>query len=161
MTKKEISEKKAMAYRLFMNGNTQTDVSKDVGVSAATLSRWVKEGNWEERLNDEKTSSMELANSMMLAAKKMTDIIIKEIEGGSYNIENITKCSDNVVKIMASAERVANTVTKAKVIDVLTSLDKWLYIRSKTDKNLTPQVLSTINYYHQEYVKYLNSREGE
>ena len=159
MTKKELQEKKALAYRHFMNGEAQNEIARKVGVSTTTLSRWVNSGKWDERLNDEKTSSVELANCMMLAAKKMTDIIIQEIEKGDYSIENITKCSDNVVKIMASAERVANTVTKAKVIDVLMMLDNWLILRAKTDKNLTPQLLSTINYYHQEYVKHLNIKE--
>lgn len=159
MTRKELTEKKALAYRYFMGGEPQNEIARKIGVSTTTLSKWVKAGNWDERLNDEKTSSVELANSMMLAAKKMTDIIIQEIEKGDYSIENITKCSDNVVKIMASAERVANTVTKAKVIDVLMMLDNWLILRAKTDKNLTPQLLSTINYYHQEYVKHLNIKE--
>ena len=69
-----------------MNGEAQNEIARKVGVSTTTLSRWVKSGNWDERLNDEKTSSVELANSMMLAAKKMTDIIIQEIEKGDYSI---------------------------------------------------------------------------
>lgn len=161
MTKKETTEKKAMAYRLFMNGEAQADIAKELGVSATTLSRWAAAGHWEERLQDEKTSSVELANSMMLAAKKMTDAIIEEINKGDYNIETITKCSDNVVKMMASVERVANTVTQSKVIDVLTLLDQWLIVRSKTDRNLTPQLLATINYYHQEYINHIKATKGE
>ena len=91
----------------------------------------------------------------------MTDAIIEEINKGDYNIETITKCSDNVVKMMASCERVANTVTKSKVIDVLTLLDQWLIVRSKTDRNLTPQLLATINYYHQEYINHIKATKGE
>jgi Phage terminase small subunit. len=157
--RKELAQKKARAYRLYMSGECQADIAAQVGISTTTISKWAVAEKWEERLHDEKTSSVELANSMMLAAKKMTEIIIKEIGSGSYNIETITKCSDNVVKIMASAERIANTINKATVIDVLTSLDMWLLQRSKTDPALTPELLATINRYHNEYIKYAKERE--
>lgn len=159
MTKKEIVEKKNLAYRLFMNGRSQKEIAGELGTSPNTLSKWATKGNWQERLHDEKTSSVELANAMMLAAKKMTEIIIREISNGDYSIDTITKCSDNVVKIMASAERIANTINKATVIDVLTSLDMWLLQHSKTDPDLTPELLSTINHYHNEYIKYIKGRE--
>ena len=141
-----------------MSGESQSDISEQVGISTVTLCKWAKSEMWEERLRDEKISSVELANSMMLAAKKMTEIIIREIGGGNYNIDTITKCSDNVVKIMASAERIANTINKATIIDVITSLDTWLLQRSKTDPDLTPELLAFINRYHNEYIKYIKER---
>lgn len=157
-TRKELAEKKAQAYRLFMAGTSQKDIAAQTGVTETTVSRWVNTEGWSDRLLEEKTSSVELANSMMLAAKKMTEIIIAEINKEDYNIDAITKCSDNVVKIMASAERIANTINKATVIDVLTSLDRWLLERSKTDRNLTPELLAIINRYHQEYIVHIASR---
>lgn len=157
-SKKEMTEKKAQAYRLFMAGYSQKEIAEQYGLTEATVSRWVNGEGWRDRLAEEKTSSVELANSMMLAAKKMTEVIITEINKPEYNIDAITKCSDNVVKIMASAERIANTINKATVIDVLTSLDRWLLERSKTDKNLTPELLSVINRYHQEYIIHIQNR---
>ena len=94
----------------------------------------------------------------MLSAKKITEVIIVEIGKPNYNIDAVTKLSDNVVKIMASAERVANTVNRATVIDVFTSFDRWLLERSKTDKNITPEILATINRLHQEYINHINNR---
>ena len=75
--RKELAEKKARAYRLYMSGESQSDISEQVGISTVTLCKWAKSEMWEERLRDEKISSVELANSMMLAAKKMTEIIIR------------------------------------------------------------------------------------
>ena len=120
--------------------------------------RWVNAEGWKDRLAEEKTSSVELANSLMLSAKKITEAIIAEIGKPDYNIDAITKLSDNVVKIMASAERVANTVNRATVIDVFTSFDRWLLERSKTDKSITPEILATINRLHQEYINHINNR---
>ena len=131
---------------------------RQCGVTEATVSKWATAEGWHDRLAEEKTSSVELANSLMLAAKKITEVIITEIGKPDGNIDAITKLSDNVVKIMASAERVANTVNKATVIDVLTSVDRWLLERSKTDKSLTPEILAAINRWHQEYINYIQSR---
>ena len=154
----EMAAKKAKAYRLFMGGLSQKEIAEQCGITEATVSKWANAEGWRDRLAEEKTSSVELANSLMLAAKKITEAIIEVIGKPNHNIEAITKLSDNVVKIMASAERVANTVNKATVIDVLTSLDRWLLERSKTDKELTPELLAVINRYHQEYILHIQNR---
>ena len=152
-----MATKKAQAYRLFMANYTQKEIAEQLGITEATLSRWVNTEGWKDRLSDEKTSSVELANALMFSAKKITEKIIKEIEKPECSIDDLTKLSDNVVKIMASAERVANTVNKATVIDVFTSFDRWLLERSKTDKSITPELLSVINRLHQEYINHINN----
>ena len=156
--RKEMAEKKAQAYRLFMAGRTQKEIAGQCGTTETTVSRWANAEGWKDRLAEEKTSSVELANSLMLSAKKITEAIIAEIGKPDYDINSITKLSDNVVKIMASAERVANTVNRATVIDVFTSFDRWLLERSNTDKSLTPEILAAINRLHQEYINHINSR---
>lgn len=157
-TRTEMAAKKAQAYRLFMAGYSQKEIADQYGITEATVSKWVNTEGWRDRLNGEKTSSVELANSLMLSAKKITEAIIAEIGKPDYNIDSVTKLSDNVVKIMASAERVANTVNRATVIDVFTSFDRWLLERSKTDKSITPELLAIINRLHQEYITHINNR---
>ena len=153
-----MAEKKAQAYRLFMGGLSQREIADQCGVTEATVSRWANAENWGDRLKEEKTSSVELANSLMFAAKKITEAIIAEVSKPDYNIDFVTKLSDNTVKMMASAERVANTVNRATVIDVFTSFDRWLLERSKTDKTITPELLAVINRLHQEYINHINNR---
>jgi hypothetical protein len=153
-----MAEAKAKAYRLYMAGWSQKEIAEQCSVTEATVSRWTNGDGWGDRLGEEKTSSVELANSLMFAAKMITEVIITEINKPEHDIDAITKLSDNVVKIMASAERVANTVNKSTVIDVLTSLDRWLLERSKTDRSLTPELLAVINRYHQEYINNIQTR---
>lgn len=159
MTKRtEMASKKTKAYRLFMGRLSQKEIADQCGVTEATVSRWATAENWRGRLEEEKTSSVELANSLMLAAKKITEAIIDELNKPDYNIESITKLSDNTAKIMASAERIANTVNRATVIDVFTAFDRWLLKRSETDKSITPEILVIINRLHQEYLDHIKNR---
>lgn len=155
----EMAEKKAQAYRLYMGGLSQKDIATSCGITENTVSKWVNAESWRDRLNEEKTSSIELANSLMFAAKKITEAIIAEIGKSNYNIDAVTRLSDNTVKMMAAAERVANTVNKATVMDVFTAFDQWLLKRSDTDKDITPELLAVINRLHQEYLTYIQNRK--
>ncbi len=159
-TKQDRDAAKACAHRMYMNGVTQKMIAKTVGVTEATISKWVKANGWDKEKEDQSTSTIALANSMMAAAKKMSDLIIKEIEGGKADIKTVTQCSDNLVKIMAAAERIANTVTKATIIDVIIGLERWLIHRAETDKELTPETVQLFNKYHKEYIKYISDKEG-
>ena len=141
-----MAEKKAQAYRLFMGGLSQKEIADQCGVTEATVSRWANAENWGDRLKEEKTSSVELANSLMFAAKKITEAIIAEVSKPDYNIDFVTKLSDN-------------TVNHATVMDVFTAFDLWLLERSKTDKSLTPEILAIINGLHQEYLNQIKNRK--
>jgi predicted transcriptional regulator len=159
-TRQDQDVAKVSAHRLYLNGVSQKMIAKTVGVTEATVSRWVKANGWSKEKEDQSTSTIALANSMMAAARKMSDLIIKEVEGGKADIKTITQCSDNLVKIMAAAERIANTVTKATIIDVIIGLERWLMHRAETDKDLTPDLVQLFNKYHKEYIKYISSKEG-
>lgn len=160
ITKQDRDAAKASAHRLYLNGVSQKIIAKTTGATPATISKWVRANGWDKEKEDQSTATITLANSMMAAAKKMTDLIIQNIESGSADIKTITQCSDNLVKIMAAAERIANTVTKATIIDVIIGLERWLAHRMETDKELTPELLQLFNKYHREYIKYISSREA-
>lgn len=159
-TKQQQDMAKGYAFRLYMGGETQKAIAKEVHVTEATVSKWVNKENWEEQKKDQNASTVTLANSMMAAAKKMSELIVTEISSGATNIDTVTKCSDNLVKIMASAERIAKTVTKATIIDVVIALERWLIHRAETDKELTPDLIGIINKYHRKYIEYISAQEG-
>lgn len=151
--------RRGYAFRLYISGESQRAIAKTVGITEATISKWVNKEGWEKQKSEQNTSSLTLANSMMAAAKKMTELIIENIESGNADINSITKCSDNLVKIMAAAERIAKTVTRATVIDVIIALDRWLMLRVETDPRLTPELLEEITSYHRKYIEYITANE--
>ena len=58
-----------------------------------------------------------------------------------------------------AAERIAKTVTRATVIDVVIALDRWLVQRAEVDERLSPEMLESITGFHRKYIEYITSNE--
>jgi len=155
MNKSEIELRKGYAYRLFMSGETQKSISVTTGVSETTISKWAQKDNWQKQRDDQNTSTQALANSLMAAAKKMSEKIVDLSMLPDVDIKALSQCSDNLCKIMASAERITKSVTKATIIDVIIALDRWLANRKQFDKELTDEQFRFITNYHQKYIEEL------
>lgn len=160
LTKKQENEmRKGYAFRLYMSGEPQNAIAKTVGCTEATISKWVNNESWEQQKRDQNTSTVALANALMAAAKKMSEQIVKLMETDDPDVDKLTKCSDNLVKIMASAERISKTVTRATVIDVIIALDRWLMRQVEVDPKLSTEKLEFITSYHQKYIAYITENE--
>lgn len=155
MTKQETELRKGYAYRLFMSGETQKSIAATTGVSETTISKWAQKDRWQQQRDDQKTSTQSLSNSLMAAAKRMTEKIVDLTARPDVDIKSLSQCSDNLVKIMASAERITKSVTKATIIDVIIALDRWLANRKQFDKDLTDEQFKFITNYHQKYIEEL------
>jgi uncharacterized protein YjcR len=77
MTKQETELRKGYAYRLFMSGETQKSIAATTGVSEATISKWAQKDRWQQQRDDQNTSTQSLSNSLMAAAKRMTEKIVE------------------------------------------------------------------------------------
>lgn len=160
-TKRELDVLRDYAYRLFLSGETQKIIAVKTDLTEATVSKWAKEEDWDARRKEQNSSSLALVNSLMLAAKKISELIITKLNAGETDdIDGITKLSDNIAKVMASAKRIAKGITKDEVIDVIIDLEQWLMQRMDTDDELTPELISTINKYHKKYIEFISAQEA-
>ena len=156
-TKRELDVLRDYACRLFLSGETQRVIAAKTGLTEATVSRWAREENWDARRREQNSSSAALVNSLMLAAKKISELIITKLnKGETDDIDGITKLSDNIAKVMASAKRIA----KGEIIDVIIDLEQWMMQRAETDEELTPELLTTINSLHKKYIEYISAQEA-
>ena len=155
--KKQADNKKEYAFRLFIGGETQKVIAKTIGVTEATVSRWAAEGQWQDKRDTQGLSTVELSNGLLRAAKRISDQIVKLIDEQSeeVNLDQIAKCSDSLVKIMASAERMSKSVTRANIIDVIIALDNWLMSRIGVDPDLSIETVRLISDYHQKYITFI------
>lgn len=138
------------ARRLYMDGEAQKSIAALTQTTESTISKWVAKGDWEKERKERRTTTSALATSLMQAARKMSERIIEHADG---DIKDLAKLSDNVVKIMASADRVSSVITRDKVIDVVIALDKRLMRWAQNDPNLTPELLEQIIGYHRKYIE--------
>ena len=156
-TKRELDVLRDYACRLFLSGETQRVIAAKTGLTEATVSRWAREENWDARRREQNSSSAALVNSLMLAAKKISELIITKLnKGETDDIDGITKLSDNIAKVMASAKRIAKGITK----DVIIDLEQWMMQRAETNEELTPELLTTINGLHKKYIEYISAQEA-
>ena len=155
-TKRELDVLRDYASRLFLSGETQRIIAAKTGLTEATVSKWAKEEDWDARRKEQNSSSVALVNSLMLAAKKISELIITKLnKGETDDIDGITKLSDNIAKVMASAKRIAKGITKDEV-----DLEQWMMQRSETDEELTPELITTINGLHKKYIEYISAQEA-
>ena len=157
-TKRELDVLRDYACRLFLSGETQRVIAAKTGLPEA---RWAREENWDARRREQNSSSAALVNSLMLAARKISELIITRLnKGETDDIDGITKLSDNIAKVMASAKRIAKGITKDEIIDVIIDLEQWMMQRAETDEELTPELLTTINGLHKKYIEYISAQEA-
>lgn len=156
-----MEERRARARRLYMSGETQKEIANLVGVTENTVGNWVKRFGWEEERSQQANTTENLARTMMEAAKEVSQLIIDKIRDGGKDVDitAITKCADNLVKVMAAAERISKVITKDMIIDVLITLERWLVKRAETDPELTPENVALINKYHREYIQAVSAEE--
>lgn len=134
---------------------------RETGLTEATVSRWAREENWDARRREQNSSSVALVNSLMLAARKISEQIITKLnKGETDDIDGITKLSDNIAKVMASAKRIAKGITQDEIIDVIIDLEQWMMQRAETDEELTPELLTTINGLHKKYIECISAQEA-
>ena len=150
-TKRELDVLRDYACRLFLSGETQRVIAAKTGLTEATVSRWAREENWDARRREQNSSSAALVNSLMLAAKKISELIITKLnKGETDDIDGITKLSDNIAK----------GITKDEIIDVIIDLEQWMMQRAETNEELTPELLTTINGLHKKYIEYISAQEA-
>ena len=94
-TKRELDVLRDYACRLFLSGETQRVIAAKTGLTEATVSRWAREENWDARRREQNSSSAALVNSLMLAAKKISELIITKLNKGEHpekiNVSDITR----------------------------------------------------------------------
>ena len=153
-TKRELDVLRDYACRLFLSGETQRVIAAKTGLTEATVSRWAREENWDARRREQNSSSVALVNSLMLAS------FYRSAPYFDLDIDGITKLSDNIAKVMASAKRIAKGITQDEIIDVIIDLEQWMMQRAETDEELTPELLTTINGLHKKYIECISAQEA-
>ena len=141
MTKQELEKNKELARLYYMNGDTQKLVAEKTGMSRVTINKWVSEGGWEAMRMAKQITRQELVTKMMQEASK-------NLEDGGMSCDELSKLSAAVKGI----DRQANPVT---VIEVMTIYNEWLVARMQADKELTPELVKTMNRYQDTFIKEL------
>ena len=147
MTAKERAEKKDFARLLYLQGEEQKSISQRIEVSETTISKWVKEGGWQELRAAQNITRPELANKILLSINKLLDRAIASNEVDAGLVKQLKTFSDAISNI----DKKANIVD---TIDTFIAFGKWLEHRMTIDSSLTPDFVKQVTYYQDLYIRH-------
>ena len=134
--------KKIMAERMYVeDGMTAKAISEQLDVSEQTLSKWKKDGRWDDKRAE-----------MLASPHKIREILIRELkvvaEGGSSIID-----ADALSKINKVIEGLSGSTSVQIVFSVFKEFDNWM-----ADQDPKTAVLFTE--YHKQFILYKINQEG-
>lgn len=149
-TKKELEDKKDYARLLYMQGEQQKSIAEKAGVSPQTVTKWVNTGNWSEQRAAQNITRPELVNKLLRTVDKMIEAVNTSEDPDAAN-----GLGDKLAKFAATIEKLDKHTSIVDVIEVFMAFGKWLQYQAKFDEDITPELLKTINKYHNQYINYL------
>ena len=135
------------ARLLFMQGEPQKVIAEKVGVSAQTITKWVNDGDWQAARSAANITRPELVNKIL----KSIDVLVEDLVN-EPSPEKTAAAADKLVKFAATIERLDKNTSVVDIIEVFMAFSKWLQYRMSFDPNVTPELIQTINKYHDLFI---------
>lgn len=135
------------ARLLFMQGEPQKVIAEKVGVSAQTITKWVNDGDWQAARSAANITRPELVNKIL----KSIDVLVEDLVN-EPSPEKTAAAADKLVKFAATIERLDKKTSVVDIIEVFMAFSKWLQYRMGFDPNVTPELIQTINKYHDLFI---------
>ena len=159
-TKKELEDKKDYARLLYMQGEQQKTIAEKAGVSPQTVTKWVNTGNWSEQRAAQNITRPELVNKLLRTVDKMIEAVKNPEDphaapGPSAAPAAANGLGDKLAKFAATIEKLDKHTSIVDVIEVFMAFGKWLQYQAHYDEDITPELLKTINKYHNQYINHL------
>lgn len=130
-----------------MQGEPQKSIAEKVGVSPQTVTKWVADGGWEQSRAASNITRPELVNKLL----NSINVLLEDL-ADNPSPEKTAAAADKLVKMSATIERLDKKTSVVNVIEVFMAFSKWLQYRMSFDPNVTPELLRTINHYHDLFI---------
>lgn len=138
MTKKDQEKNKELARLYYLNGDTQKLIAERIGVSRVTVAKWISDGAWDAIRTAKTITRKELVNKMMTAA--------------SEKLDNNEMSFDEMSKLAASIKELDKQTNVITLLEVFTAYNEWLVARMQIDKELSPDLVKTMNKYQDVFL---------
>jgi DNA-binding XRE family transcriptional regulator len=156
-TKRELFQKKELARMYYMSGEPQKGVALKVGVTEQTVGKWAKEESWAIKRASINISRPELVNKTLLLINSLLD----KVNESENPLEEFGAVADRISKLAATVEKLDKKTNLVTVMEVCSSFEKWLVVRSKLDKEVTSEFIIKVNEYQQLYIDDFSSVEKD
>lgn len=117
-------QKKDFAKSIYLGEDlTQEEIAERVGVKRQTVSRWIREGNWERHKVSITITREEQLKNLYLQLAELNAAIARKPEGERF--ANVAE-SDTISKISNAIKKMETDVGLADILSVFKSFVKWL-----------------------------------
>ena len=82
---------------------------------------------------------------------KSIDVLVEDLVN-EPSPEKTAAAADKLVKFAATIERLDKKTSVVDIIEVFMAFSKWLQYRMSFDPNVTPELIQTINKYHDLFI---------
>lgn len=139
LTKKELENKKQMAYLLFMSGEQQNMIAEYTGISEKTIGSWAAAGRWKVKRSAATISREELINKVLNAIDKMLDTASESDEKNFSSISNALVQMANTIEKLDKKNNIVHQMETFRLFndDVISQMG--------SNKEITAEVVKLIN----------------
>lgn len=117
-------DKKDIAKSLYLNGSfTQEEIAAKVGTTRQTVSRWVKEGGWEELKASFTITPTQILAGLNRQIVEINNNINEREEGKRF--ATVTE-ADTLAKLASAIKKIESDVGIADIVDVAIRFTNWL-----------------------------------
>lgn len=131
--KNQLDKERELARLYYFQGDSQKAIAERISVSAQTINRWVKEGDW-ERLRAAKTLNRK-------------EIVAKMLQKINERLESDNWTADEIIKAAAAIEKLDKKTNVVTMMEVFAAFGNWLTARMQIDQELTPDTVQVITKY--------------
>jgi DNA-binding XRE family transcriptional regulator len=123
MSKQNI-DKKDIAKSLYLNGNfTQEEIADKVGTTRQTVSRWIKEGGWEDLKASITITPAQILSGLNRQIVEINNNINEREEGKRF--ATVAE-ADTLAKLASAIKKIEQDVGIADIVDVGIRFTNWL-----------------------------------
>lgn len=134
------AERFEYAYLLFMQGVTQADICKRVGVSAPTLQKWKDAGGWELK---RATRTISIDDLVQKTLKRISTILDKE--GDEFS-------ADAFAKAVAQLKNLKSNQTVDDEINTFMAFQDYLISERASFSEITDEFIKTVVKLQDSYI---------
>ena len=149
---KTSTDRKEFAEALYMQNTAQNVIAEKVGVSANTISKWVKEGCWAEKRAAQVLTRKEVVNNVLRYINHLAEKL-----GEVEDLSKVSGIADQLAKLSSTVQKLDKDVSVIDFIECFMAFGRWLDYQAETDPDITAEFRKKVNEYQNKYINELFS----
>lgn len=134
------------AWLLFTQQIKQEEIARKVGIAERTLTRWIAENGWVSKRAAGNVTRDELVNKTLNLIDNLLQKALDE------NNNDTAKLADQLSKLAGAIRNLDKQANVVDIVQVFITFNRWFIGRQTIDKDLTDDIIKTVNRYQDMFI---------